>query len=72
MTRMYMDKLIPGIVLQQLGPITCSVETADGHIVKRHVDQLSSQVEQDTVPDIDPPVLDNHIYTAGGTLGESD
>ena len=74
MTRLYggTDKWITGIVLQQLGPIICSVEITHGCIVKRHVDQLSSRVEQGTTPDIDPSVLDNNLYPAGGAVGQSD
>ena len=58
------NKWITGIVIQQLGPVTYSIETADGRIVKRHIDQLRSYVKQDTMPDENPPVLDNRHYPA--------
>ena len=36
-------KWIPGLILQQLGPVTYSVEIEPGRMVKRHTDQLRKQ-----------------------------
>lgn len=64
MTRHYggENKWITGIVIQQLGPVTYSIETADGRIVKGHIDQLRSYVKQDTMANENPQVMDNQHY----------
>ena len=68
MARMYVgsDKWIPGIILQQFGPVTYSVEIANGRVVKRHVNQLRPFNVELVVPDttISDTALDNQSYPA--------
>ena len=59
------SKWIPGMILRKRGPVTFDVETTNGRIVKRHVDQLRFQK---TVPmtlkttNENSDVLNNHQY----------
>ena len=45
---------IPGTVVEVLGPVTYMVKTDEGHLWKRHADQLKSWVEPLPVTDSDP------------------
>ena len=69
------SKWIPGVILKKLGPVTYDVETTNGRIVKRHVNQLrlrkdSANIsEVITTPEISD-VLDNHQYPASGEVAE--
>ena len=72
------SKWIPGVILKKLGPVTYDVETTNGRIVKRNVDQLrlrkdSANIsEVITTPEISD-VLDNHQYPASGEVaGQQD
>ena len=66
LARLYVgsDKWIPGIVIQQLGPVTYTVEISNGRIVKRHVSQLQrfhgNQESSDTAES--DTVLDNQCH----------
>ena len=69
MTRDYTgpSKWIPGMILRKLGPVTFDVETTNGRIVKRHVDQLRFQKDSADDSDVkmtneNSDVLDNHQY----------
>ena len=63
-----LGKWVPGVVFKKLGPVSYSVETAHGRIVKRHIDHLTLRKEspQDaTTPNgiqPDSTVLDNYQY----------
>ena len=66
LARLYIgsDKWIPGTVIQQLGPVTYTVQISNGRIVKRHVNQLQplhgNQESSDTTES--DTVLDNQCY----------
>ena len=68
MARLYVgpEKWITGIVLQQLDPVSYSVEISNGRVVKRHVNQLRPFHDKPELPDttILDTVSDNQSYPA--------
>ena len=61
------SKWIPGMILRKLGPVTFDVETTNGRIVKRHVDQLRFRKDcadgsEVKMTNENSDVLDNHQY----------
>ena len=56
MVRLYRGdkKWISGTVLQQLGPVTFSIQLTDGRIMQRHADQLRLRMEPETEPESTP------------------
>ena len=64
MVRLYRGdkKWLSDTVLQQLGPVTFSIQLTDGWIMKRHADQLRPRMEPETEPESTPVALDNQYY----------
>ena len=59
------SKWIPGIVLKKLGPVTYHVESENGRIFKRHIDQLKFRKEVSPTPNPsqdNSPIRDNSYY----------
>ena len=58
-------KWISGVVLKKLGPVTYQVETSQGRVMKRHIDQLRSRaqdaIESEVTP-TDSSTLDDYSY----------
>ena len=63
--RPHSSKWMKGVVIQQLGPVTYTVEV-DGKLLKRHIDHLRPRIESVNPPDSlvdDHTIKDNFKYS---------
>jgi hypothetical protein len=63
------NKWTKGVIVRKLGPVTYTVEMANGRLVKRHTDQLRERIN--TTP-VETTIHDNYTFPTSTELMESD